>query len=304
MYDLIIVGGGPAGMAAALYAARQRLKFILITESLGGLANYVPELKTYLGYYYLTGYDLVEKFKEHLAQYKVPVKEGRVESISKNDHIFEIVTKKGKYHARTVVIATGRRFKKMCVSGEEKFLGKGLSLCTACDGPLFRNKTVAVVGGGRSGLFATLFLLRIAKKIYLIEQEKEMKTYGGLQRIADILRKHKKVEILTNTKVTEVLGERFVTGVMLKKGSKKRKLNVGGVFVEVGYVPNTECVKHLVKLNHRGEVCVDHECRTSCQGLFAAGDMTQIKEKQVMVSCGEGTKALLSALTFLEKKGL
>ncbi len=300
-YDLIIIGGGPAGMAAALYAARQNLKFILITENIGGLANYVPELKTYLGYYYLTGYDLIEKFKEHISHYKVVLEATKVKSVAKRKGFFEIIADSRRYNAKTIIIATGRRFKKLNVPGEDKYLGKGLSLCTACDGPLFKNKTVAVIGGGRSGLFSALFLLKLAKKIYLIERDGRLKTGGGLKHVADIIKKNKKVKVVLNSAVIGVKGNKFANGVVLKQGNKKKILDVDGIFVEIGYVPNYDIFKNLVKTNQRGEIIVDEEGRTSCKGVFAAGDVTQIKEKQVMVACGEGTKALLSALTYLEE---
>lgn len=298
IYDLIIIGAGPAGMAAALYAARQNLNSILVTKDIGGLANYVPELKTYLGYYYLTGYDLIEKFKEHLSHYNVNIKMDEVKKINKQRNFFEVKTKDNKYNAKTLIISAGRRFKKLDVPQEDKYLGKGLSLCTACDGPLFKDKVVAVVGGGRSGLFATLFLLKLAKKIYLIEKDRHLKTSGGLKHIADMLEKNKKVKIILNANVTGIKGNNFVNAIVF---NKNKELEVEGVFVEVGYVPNTEFVKHLVKTNDRGEIIVDEEGRTSCKGIFAAGDITNIKEKQVMVSCGEGTKSLLSALTYLEE---
>lgn len=298
LYDVIIIGGGPAGMAAALYAARQRLKFLLLAESLGGMANYVPEVKTFLGYYYLSGYDLIEKFKEHIKKYNVPTIEEKVLAVKKRG-FFEATTQKKTYHTKTIIIATGRRFKQLNIPGEEKYLGKGVSLCTACDGPLFKDKEVAVIGGGRSGLFGTLFLLRIAKKIYLIEKDNHLKTSGGLQHIADTLTQNKKVKILLNTQVTKIIGNKFVYSLVLQN---KKHLPIQGVFVEIGYIPNTNFFKHLIKTNNRGEIIVDEECRTSCQGIFAAGDVTQVKEKQVMVACGEGIKALLSALTYLEGK--
>ena len=301
MYDMIIIGGGPAGLAAALYAARQHMTFLLFADELGGLTTYVPELKTYLGYYYLTGYELIKKFKEHIAKYDVQIKAERVDDVRKNKKIFTVVTQKGRYSARTVIVATGRTFKHLGVKGEKKYLGKGLSMCAVCDGPLFTGKTVVVVGGGKHGLFSTLFLLRLVKKIYLIEKEKKLHTGGGMKHIVGLVKKDKRVKILLGAEVFEVVGDTFASGVVVHQGKKKKVVRADGVFVEVGYIPNTGFIKRLVKTNQRGEIIINEECRTSCKGMFAAGDVTQVKEKQVMVACGEGAKAVLSALAYLEE---
>src|SRR3989338_3569444 len=209
-YDLVIVGGGPAGMSAALYAVRQNLKFVLLAEEVGGLANLVPTLKAYLGYQYITGFDLIKRFKEHLSKYKVPVKDEKAVSISKKGQIFTVKTNNEAYRAKSVIVATGRRFKKLGIPGEEKFTNKGVSDCTICDGPMFRNKAVAVIGGGRTGLFATLFLLEIAKKIYLIERSSRLKTEGGMKKVADAVKRNKRVKILTNSLPLEIRGNAFV----------------------------------------------------------------------------------------------
>lgn len=301
VYDLVIVGGGPAGMSAALYAKRQNLRFVLLAEQLGGLANLVPSLKAYLGYQYITGFDLIERFREHISRYKVPVKSERAVRIARKGKVFCVATDKGTYCARSVIIATGRRFKKLGIPGEEKYKSKGVSDCTICDGPLFRNKTVAVIGGGRTGLFATLFLLEIAKKIYLIEKNSRLKTEGGLKWVSDCVTGNSKVTVLQNTTPLEVRGNSFARELVLRSKGREHALAVDGVFVEIGYVPNAEFAKGLVAMNGRGEVVVDAECRTSVPGVFAAGDVTQLKEKQVVVSVGEGAKAALSAVLYLEQ---
>lgn len=301
LYDLVIVGGGPAGMSAALYAKRQNLRFVLLAEQLGGLANLVPSLKAYLGYQYITGFDLIGRFREHLSKYKVPVKSERAVRIARKGRVFSVETGSGAYSARSVIIATGRRFKKLGIPGEEKYKGKGVSDCTICDGPLFRNKTVAVIGGGRTGLFATLFLLEIARKIYLVEKSGRLKTEGGMRWVSDCVVSNHKVTVLQDSVPLEIRGDSFARELVLERKGRKEVLPVEGVFVEVGYVPNTEFAKGLVAMNDRGEVVVDAECRTSVPGIFAAGDVTQLKEKQVVVSVGEGAKAALSAVLYLEQ---
>ncbi len=300
-YDLIIIGGGPAGMSASLYAARQNLKFLLLGEVIGGLANLVPNLKTYLGFSYLTGYDLINKFKKHLEQYNVPIKNEKVIKIKKDNSNFIVITNENKYETKAVIVTTGRRFKHLNIQGENEFKGKGVSDCTACDGPFFKNKIVAVIGGGRTGLFATLYLLKLAKKIYLIEKEPQIKTEGGLRQFADAIQKSKKVEILLSTYPKRIRGEKFIKDLVLVTNGKEKVLPIEGVFVEVGYVPNMDFVKGLVNLNDLGEIIIDSECRTSQEGIFAAGDVTNLREKQVIVSVGEGAKAALSCVTYLEK---
>jgi len=301
IYDLIIVGGGPAGISSALYAARQNLKFIFITKELGGMANYIPRIQTYLGY--LAGFELVDKFKENLRKYKVEMNDEEVIDIGrdkKSRKLFLVRTKNKMYKCKSIIIATGRRFKELKIPGGKEFKGKGLSDCTACDGPLFKNKTVAVIGGGRTGIISTIFLLRSAKKIYLIERSSQIKTEGGLKTFADVIKNSNKVEIMTNTKPLEIRGEKFVKEIVLKRKGRKQVLPVEGIFVEIGYDPNTEFVK-LVKKNARGEIIIDAECRTDVKGIFAAGDVTHLKEKQVIISAGEGAKALLSTVLYLEK---
>jgi len=300
-YDLIIIGGGPAGMSASLYAARQNLKFLLIGEVIGGLANLVPTLKTYLGFSYLTGYDLISKFKKHLKQYNVQIKNEKVSKIKKDNSDFIVITNEKKYETKAVIVTTGRRFKHLNIPGEREFKGKGVSDCTACDGPFFKNKTVAVIGGGRTGLFATLYLLKLAKKIYLIEKEPQIKTTGGLKQFSEVIQKNKKVEILLSTYPKQIRGEKFIKDLVLITKGKEKVLPIEGVFVEIGYIPNIDFLKGLVNLNDLGEIIIDSENRTNQEGIFAAGDVTNLREKQVIVSVGEGAKASLSCVTYLEK---
>ena len=301
-YDLIIVGSGPAGMSAALYAIRQNLRFIMIAKEVGGLANLVPTLKSYLGYPYVTGFDLIDKFKGHLSQYRVDIKDEHVTKIEKSKGMFIVHTDRGFHRSATVIVATGRRFRHLGIPGEKALLNKGVSDCTVCDGPMFKNKTVAVVGGGRTGLFASLFLLKIARKIYIIEQSAHVKTEGGMRQYADILKHNKKVTILTNTKPLEIHGNGFVKELAVKKNNKTQRISLQGVFVEIGYQPNTDFVHGFVRCNSRKEIIIDPECRTNVSGLFAAGDVTNVREKQVVVSVGEGAKAALSAVLYLEQR--
>ncbi len=302
MFDLIIVGAGPAGMSAALYAARQKLSFLLITKSIGGLANYVPSLKNFLGIHYITGYDLVKKFQEHLKEFGIPIKEGiDVGKITQIKGGFKVKADGQEFETKSVIVASGRRFKMLGVKGESKFEGKGLSLCTACDGPLFKNKTIAIIGGGRTGLYSTLFMLSVAKKIYILERENEIKEQGAIKEVAKIVKGAKNVEIITGAETREIFGEKFAKGIKYVKAKKEKSLEVDGIFVAIGYEPNTEFVKDLAELNNRGELIIDKNNMSDIPGLFAAGDCTDLHEKQVVVSVGEGAKATLSAIMYLER---
>ena len=300
MLDVIIIGAGPAGVAAAIYAARQKLNFLLISKNLGGMANYIPDIENYPGFHYLSGYDLVRKFQEHLDDFKVSIKsEQEVKSVEKKGDGFLVKTDKGQYETKSLVVCSGRGFKKLGVKGEKEFFEKGVSECATCDAPMFKGKTVAVVGGGRSGLLSTMFLMNMVKKIYLVEKNNEL---GGTDAWREAVRNAKNVEIMTTTEVLEILGDKFVNKIKISRNGKKEFLPVEGVFVEVGYVPHTEFVKNLVKLNDRKEIIIDKENNTSCKGIFAAGDCTDIVEKQVIVSTGEGAKAMMCVTEFLAEQ--
>ncbi len=191
----------------------------------------------------------------------------------------------------------------MNIPGEKEFENKGLSFCAACDGPLFKDKIVAVIGGGKSGLLSTLFLLNIVKKIYLIEIRDEIGAEDISSDIVEIVKNSNKVEILTSTKILEIYGGEVVKGIKVKKGREILDIPVEGVFVEIGYSPNVEFLKNLgVKLNKRGEIIIDKNNMTNVGGVFAAGDVTDINEKQVIVACGEGAKSLMSAARYLISK--
>lgn len=304
VYDLVIIGAGPAGISAALYAARQKLNFLVVTKDIGGLANFVPSLKTYLGIYYISGYNLIKKFTEHMKNFQVPVRENEgVAKIKSIKNGFSIITDKNEYKTKSVIIASGRRFKRLGIKGETKLENKGLSYCAACDGPLFRNKTVAIIGGGRSGLFSALYMLSIAKKIYLIEKEANIKEEGGVREVAKVVKNNKKVEILTATDTKEIIGDKFVNAVKIFRNGKPELIKIDGVFVEIGYEPNTDFAKDLVELNNRGEIIIDKNNMSDVPGIFAAGDVTDLHDKQVVVAVGEGAKATLSAITYLERIG-
>jgi NADH-dependent peroxiredoxin subunit F len=302
-YDLIIIGCGPAGLAASIYAARQKLDFCVITENIGGQTNMnAYPIENYLGYHYITGVELGRRFEEHFKSFNIETKFEKVEKVSIAENGFNVITKNSTYFAKALIIATGRINKMLNVPGELEYVGKGVSFCVYCDGPLFKNKNVAVIGGGRSGLDAVSQLVNIASKIYLIEISNEIKHLGP---VADFVKNHPKVEIMTNTKTLEIFGDSVVRGIKVSQNGEEKKINVDGVFVCIGYKPSTDFVKGLLKLNDREEIIIDKNNHTSVEGIFAAGDCTDITEKQVIVAAGEGAKAFVTASEYLIKlKGM
>jgi alkyl hydroperoxide reductase subunit F len=297
-YELIIVGAGPAGITAGVYAARKRMYVLIITGDIGGQTSLSWDIENYLGYQFITGPELVEKFKEHLDQFEVKVKEDeKVTTIEKAGDIINIKTDKGDYTAKTAIIASGRRPRKLGVQGEDDFKNKGITYCATCDAPLFAGMDVAVIGGGNAGLDATLQLIKIAKKIYLIEAESQLSADRIMIQKAQ---ESGKVSVYTDTKVKRIYGEQLVQGMEIVGGEKEEDIPVGGIFVEIGSVPASEFIMGVEK-NERGEIIVNCSCETNVPGIFAAGDVTDVFAKQIIVACGEGAKAAIAAFDYLNR---
>ena len=300
MYDVIIIGAGAAGITAAIYSARANLKFELISKDIGGLTLWSPDIENYTGYHNLTGIDLVEKFKEHMKDYDIHVKEDAIIKVEKKDDGFVVKTEKEEFETKTVIIASGSSPRKLDISGADKLEGKGLAYCATCDAPLFAGKDVAVIGGGDSALAAAFTLIQTANKVYVINLTEEL-TGKDKSRTENVL-KNEKVEVINNAKTTEVIGEQFVTGVKYEQNGKEKSLDVEGIFVEIGHIRNTEFVKDLVELNENKEIVVDKTGKTSVDGIYAAGDITDLPGKQSIIAAGDGSRALLSAFGYLSKK--
>ena len=296
MFDLIIIGAGPAGITASIYAARKKMNFLVITKDIGGQAAWSGDIENYTGYQFITGPELAGKFEEHMRKYGIELKENEeVLGLKRKENGFGVKTDKGAYEAKTAVIASGKRSRELGVPGELEFKNRGLTYCATCDGPLFAGKDVAVIGGGNSALDAALQLIQIAKHIYLINITSAL-TGDAVMR--EKVRESKKVTILNNTQVTAVLGDKMVSGIKIKREDKEETLSVEGVFVEIGLIPNSEFVKELEK-NELGEIRVNCRSQTNIPGIFAAGDVTEVPEKQIIVAAGEGAKAALGAFRYL-----
>jgi len=296
MYELIIIGAGPAGITASVYAARKRMNFLVISKDIGGQAAYSGDIENYTGYQFITGPELTAKFEEHMRRYNIGVKEAEeVSGLRKDGNIISVRTNKAVYESKTAIIASGKRSRELNVPGEEEFKNKGLTYCATCDGPLFSGKDVAVVGGGNSALDAALQLINIARHVYIINIADNL---SGDAIMRQKVQENKMVTLLNNTQVTAILGERVVNGIKIKQENKEEILPVEGVFVEAGLTPNSEFAKDIEK-NQLGEIKINHYNETSAPAVFAAGDVTDVPDKQIIIAAGEGAKACLSAFRYL-----
>ena len=296
MYDLIIIGAGPAGITASVYAARKKIEFLVISKDVGGQAAWSGDIDNYTGYQCITGPELAAKFEEHMRKYDIPLKvDETVRDISKTGQVITVTTDKASYEARSVIIASGKRTKELNVPGEKEFKNRGLTYCATCDGPLFANKDVAVIGGGNSALDAVLQLRRIAKRIYLVNI---IDTLSGDAVMREQVEVDSSVMVLNSAQVTGILGDKFVNGIKILRQGKEEALAVQGVFVEIGLLPNSEFAK-VIEKNQLQEIIINCHNETNIPGIFAAGDVTDVPEKQIIIAAGEGSKACLSAFRYL-----
>lgn len=296
MHDVIVIGAGPAGITAGIYAARKRMDLLVIATDLGGQTNWTRNIENYTGFTLVTGCELVKRFKEHLQQFNVAIKEGeRVTSIAKNGQVVTVTTNKASYEARTLVITTGMVHRKLNVSGEDRFRGKGVAYCATCDAPLFAGMDVAVAGGGNSAIDAALQLIKIANKVYVINRDG---TFAADPILVERMRESGKVTVFHDARITEIRGERFVNGITIDHKGEQKELRVEGVMVEIGWTPASDFAGILDRNSH-GEIIVNCGSETSVPGIFAAGDVTSVPAKQIIVACGEGAKAVLAAFRYI-----
>ncbi|MDQ7814932.1 MAG: FAD-dependent oxidoreductase [Patescibacteria group bacterium] len=302
MYDVIIIGGGPAGMAAAIYLARQKMNFLMLTGDLGGKTLWSADVENYLGFHMVNGVELVGSFKRHLEDYKDQFKleEGElVERIVKVEGGFNVVTPKSEYQTKTVLIATGEENRKLNIPGEKEFYGKGVTYCATCDGPLFAGKTVHVIGGGNSAMDAALLLEKYATHVTIVSANPELR---GDEVMKNKCLSSPKIEVFGGTKTTKIFGDQFVTGVgLIGPDGVERIEETQGIIVEIGLIPVSGFIDFVEKDNW-SQIVVDKHCRTSEQGIWAAGDVTDVSEKQIAVAVGEGSKAALDMIKYLTSK--
>lgn len=303
MYDLIIIGGSAAATSAGIYAARRGLNFKIITKDFGGEVATSGEIGNWPGISQTDGISLANQFKEHLKFYNVVPEEGvTVESVNKRDDgFFDIKIKDGAgdYSAKTVIITTGVHPRELNVPGEKEFRNKGVSYCTVCDGPLFKDKIVAIIGGGNSALESGLMMSDIAKSVFVINKNP---VFTGDNILTDKLKDRKNVNIIYEAATKEIVGEGFVKGLKyLDKSGNMQELQAAGIFVHIGMVPNSQIAPAEVKKNKFGEIIVNKNCETNMPGLYAAGDVTDVPFKQIVIAAGQGSIAALSSVQYINK---
>ena len=298
LYDVLIIGAGPAGLTAGVYCARKMLKTVIVSENIGGQAIESWAIENYMGYRMVTGDDLMRKFEEQARENNIRLELDRVLTLDRTGNDFLANTFAGLgIRARSVILAQGKHPKSLGIEGEGRYLGRGLSVCATCDGPLFRDKIVAVVGAGNSALQTALEMSRIAKEVHLIVRstlkcdESYTKRYESVKNIITHM----------NATISKLQGNNVLTGITIKDRSsgKETDLVLDGVFLQIGWIPNTDFLEGLVNMNDDKEVIIDIDCKTSVPGIFAAGDVTNIKTKQIITAAGEGAKAALSAHEYL-----
>ncbi len=298
MYDLIIIGAGPAGITAAVYAARKKMDFLVLTGDIGGQAAWSGDIENYTGYQFISGPELAQKFEEHMRKYDIPVKEKEeVIEVSKLGKNILVRTLKGEYQSKTVIIASGKRSRELGVPGEKEFKNKGLTYCATCDGPLFAGKDVAIIGGGNSALDAALQLIKIARKVFIINNALSL---GGDLIMRQKVESAGNVVIKNNSQISAVLGDKFVEKIRLISLAKEEEISVQGIFVEIGLMPNSGFIKDVEK-NPYGEIKINSYNETSIPGIFAAGDVTDVAQKQIIIAAGEGSKASLGAFNYISR---
>jgi len=305
MNDCIIIGAGPAGLTAAIYLIRKKVKIVVLTEDVGGQIKDGPLIENYPAIEKITGPEWAKKTEKQAEKLGVEFKlNDKVKKISQLDKNFEVETESGeKYQAKSVLIASGKTARKLGIPGEKEFEGKGISICVTCDGPLFAGKDVAVIGGGNSAISAAQELEKYANKVYVLNLGAEL--IGEEVRIEQ-LKKSPKVEIIGQAKTIAILGEQFVERLKYKDltTSGEKEIAVSGIFREIGWEPSTGYLEGFVELTPTKEVKIASKtCNnsTNIPGVFAAGDVTEVSQKQLVIAAGEGAKAALSAWNYITK---
>ncbi len=302
IYDLLVVGGGPAGMNAAMYAARKGLDVAILSTSKGGQLLNTAQIENYLGTDSIKGYKLSRRFAEHIQNYDIPIREFC--EVSEYSHVtpdHEVKLAEGEtFRGKTLLIATGSVYRKLDVKGENKYAGKGVSYCAICDAPLFRNKKVIIVGGGNSAVEAALDLANYADKITVVHRSE----FRADKVLLDRMKQDPKVEILLRMRITEVFGGELLEGVIAEDvdTGKTREIKTDGLFVEIGHIPNTDVFKDYVETAKNNSIITDEYMATNIPGVFAAGNVRDFLYQQIIIAAANGAVAALSASNYLAQK--
>jgi thioredoxin reductase (NADPH) len=312
-YDVVIIGAGPAGLTAGIYASRRALKALIISQDIGGQVVTTTWIENYPGFTKIKAVELIDRFVEHVRHFGVEIKSATVTEIREENKQYVVKTGKEEYRCKAVVLAFGKSPRTLDVPGEKEFTGKGISYCTICDGALFKNKIIAIVGGGNSALEGALFLSGISSKVYLIHRRDE---FRGFESSVEKVKKKKNVEFILNSVISEFKGDKFLKTITVENINthEKKEMKIDGVFIEIGSEVKTDLIKDLVKIDENKHVVINHNCETFYPnsdkirpGIFAAGDVTFTPFKQIVISAGEGAKASLQAYNYIhgiETKGI
>jgi len=302
-YEVIIVGAGAAGLTAAIYTARRAMKTLVVSQDIGGQASTASVVENYPGFEPINGVELMDKFRAQAQKFGAEIVIDEIRKIQPQpDGSFTVSTSNHVHRTETVILAFGLSHRHLEVPGEEKLAGRGVVYCATCDGPLYKGKRVAIVGGGNSALDAGVYMSDIASHVYMIHRRPE---FRGEEVLADQLKKKSNVEFILNSQIKEIKGEQRVASIIVKdvnEAAKIREVELDGVFVEIGYVVKADFIKGLVEVDAQNQIKISPDCETSRPGIFAAGDVTTVSYKQIVISAGEGCKAALRAHLYLQKK--
>lgn len=302
MYDIVIVGAGPAGLCAALYARRAEKSVLLIEKStFGGQITHSPRVENYPGFLAMSGNELAEKLFEQVLEHGAEIELDEVKKIEKSDTGFSVITENSSFDAKTVIIATGARHRPLGIAHEEDFVGEGISYCAVCDGAFYKDKTVAVIGGGNTALQEAVLLSEGCKKVYVIQN---MKYLTGESSLISAVGKRENVEVVLGSVVTELIGDTEITGVWIKntETGEDRKIALDGIFVAIGQIPENEAFADVVELDARGYVASGEDClpKSTHPGIFVAGDCRTKSVRQVTTAVADGAVAALAACRFID----
>ncbi len=300
-YDTIIIGGGISAMGAAVYCGRFQLKTLVIGEKVGGTIILTDDIANYPGFKKISGMDLFDNIKEHVKDYNVEIKEKKVEKVEKCSNCLKVSTKEETFETKTIIFATGTEWRKLNVPGEKGFENKGVHYCALCDAPVYKDKTLAIVGGSDSAAKESLLLSKYGKKVYIIYRKEKIRAEPiNLKKV----NQEKKIEVINNTNIKEIKGDKMVSSVILDrpfKGSKELKLDA--VFIAIGHIPTSDLAKDLkISLDEKGYIKTDENSATNIKGIYACGDVTNNKFKQAITGVAEGVIAAYNVYEHISKE--
>ncbi|MFA7377521.1 MAG: FAD-dependent oxidoreductase [Patescibacteria group bacterium] len=301
MYDLIIIGSGPAGMTAGMYAVRREMKTLIIGKELGGQLVWASEIENYPGFESIKSFELISRIKNQAQKIGVEFKDAEVKKIERdlNDGSFRVFTTRDEYRAKTIIVTMGLAPRRLAVPGEIELSGRGVSYCANCDGPFYRDRKVAIIGGGNSALDAAEYMSKVASEVYLVHRSESFRAFDIL--VSEVMKK-KNINIYTNTEVRHIVGEDKVEKIIIfdKSENKEREIAVDGVFIEIGRIASTDLLADFVERDEKAQIIAKANMETKTPGIFAAGDVVSCEFKQITIAMGQATIAALSAYQYIQ----